>query len=296
MRNKATTIKNKLLKATHEGELKIMQKTLRCAVLEDGSRILSGGAIFRAFDRPSGGSYWNKPGVHRLLESYTVQQYITPEIKKITTEIIYLDKNNNLKKGFAAEMLPAICDLYLEARKDNRLMKNQLRMAEASEMMVRSLANVGINALVDEATGYQMDRPESALQKLLNLYLTKEYSHWEKVFPNKYYEEIFRLKGWIMNKTESQKRPGCIGNYTNDLIYSRLAPGIREELKVRQDDNKYIRYHQFLTNELGHPALSQHMHTVIAFMKASSSWDDFYTMMERALPKKSDQFLIEATA
>jgi hypothetical protein len=38
------------------------------------------------------------------------------------------------------------------------------------------------------------------------------------------------------------------------------------------------------------------MHTVIAFMKASSSWDDFYTMLERALPKKDEKFLLEMTS
>jgi hypothetical protein len=45
----------KILKATHEADLEIGGKKLPCAVLEDGTRIISRNAIFRAFERTKRG-------------------------------------------------------------------------------------------------------------------------------------------------------------------------------------------------------------------------------------------------
>jgi hypothetical protein len=41
-----------------------------------------------------------------------------------------------------------------------------------------------------------------------------------------------------------------------------------------------------LTDEVGHPALAQHLYLVIGFMKASSSWDGFINMLDRVVQKK----------
>ena len=45
----------KILKATHQGSLKIGDKELECAVLENGARVISRNAVFRAFSRTKRG-------------------------------------------------------------------------------------------------------------------------------------------------------------------------------------------------------------------------------------------------
>ena len=45
-----------------------------------------------------------------------------------------------------------------------QIMASRSRLAEVSEL---NLAKVGINALIDEATGYQATRPSDALKKML---------------------------------------------------------------------------------------------------------------------------------
>jgi P63C domain len=93
---------------------------------------------------------------------------------------------------------------------------------------------------------------------------------------------------WRLWKT---RRPGIVGSYTNDLVYERLAPGILEQLEKLnpkyQHGNRRGRHHQLLTDDVGHPALAQHLHAVIGLMRASSAWDQFYRMMNRAFPKRS---------
>ena len=44
------------LRSTHEGILKIGDKELPCAVLSDGTRVLTATAVFHSFDRPRKGN------------------------------------------------------------------------------------------------------------------------------------------------------------------------------------------------------------------------------------------------
>jgi hypothetical protein len=158
-------------------------------------------------------------------------------------------------------------------------------------MLMRALAHVGIVALVDEATGYQEFRERNALQALLDRYLRKELAAWASTFPNDFYHEIFRLRGWQWQSI-SAHRPRLVGKLTKDIVYARLAPGILKQLEGRNptDEKGYrrARHHQWLTEEVGHPALAQHLHAVIAFMRVSKTWYQFYGMLDQAFPRRGD--------
>ena len=159
-----------------------------------------------------------------------------------------------------------------------------------------SLAHVGIVALVDEAAGYQEIRSKEALQALLDAFLQKEFAAWAKRFPDQFYKEMFRLRGLAWNKL-SVKRPQYIGKLTNDVVYERLAPGILEELQHRnpkdEKGRRLGRHHRLLTDDIGHPALARHLRAVIGLMRASSNWEQFHKMLNRAFPKKGDVFQLE---
>jgi hypothetical protein len=49
---------------------------------------------------------------------------------------------------------------------------------------------------IDEATGHQEVRDRLALQEILDKYLRKEFAKWAKRFPDEFYIEMFKLKGW----------------------------------------------------------------------------------------------------
>ncbi|KAF0674379.1 P63C domain-containing protein, partial [Profundibacterium mesophilum] len=185
-----------------------------------------------------------------------------------------------------------ICDIWLQARQDGALNPQQADRAQAAEIVMRGLADLGIIGLVDEATGYQDTRDHDALQAILDKYLQKEFAAWAKRFPDAFYREIFRLRGWSWNAM-SVARPGVVGRYTNDIVYQRLAPGILEELQAMnpttEEGRRSRRHHQFLTEDIGHPALAQHLHAVIGLMRASATWEQFKTMLDRAFPKKGTQ-------
>ncbi|MFB5089494.1 P63C domain-containing protein [Psychrobacillus sp. PGGUH221] len=281
----------KILKATHFGKLNLGEKELTCAVLEDGSRIISRSAVFRAFGRTKRGRkkgeirVANMPELPSFIDANNLAKYINGEVKEfLFNPVVYKAQNGREVEGYKAELIPLMCDVYLSARMDNVLTKQQENLAIASEILVRSLSKLGIVALVDEATGYQAERDKDDLQRLLSKYISKELLPWTKRFPDEFYQEMFRLREWNY-PTPSGQRPGIVGTYTNQFVYDHLPPGVKEELKKNNPSvspgRRKWKHHQFLTEDIGNIHLEKHLIKVITLMQASDNWNEFIKKFNR---------------
>ena len=157
------------------------------------------------------------------------------------------------------------------------------------DILIRSLAAVGIIALVDEATGYQRIREECALATILERLTAKEFNPRTQTFDFEFYQQICRLRG--CPSILSIKRPSIIGRYTNDFVYERLAPGELEEMNrdnpvIPETKRRRYKHHQWLTPKLGHPKLKQRVWAVIVPMRAAPCWNVFRRNLDIALPKR----------
>lgn len=96
----------------------------------------------------------------------------------------------------------------------------------------------------------------------------------------------------LRKKQGKGQGPRVIGKYIKDIVYARLAPGILEELQAgNPPDDKGRRkgkHHQLLTEDVGHPALAQHLHAVIGLMRASDTWEQFQKLLNKALRPRTD--------
>lgn len=283
-------------KATHVGELHIGELAIDCAVLPEGTRVLSQRAVGRALGRGSGAGSKEDAAAQKIpyfLASGNLKSFISNELLVLVTQPHEYrhSKGGGIAYGVAAAALPQICDVWLKAREAGVLSESQKAVAQRAEMLMRGLAHVGIVALVDEATGYQEVRDRLALQEILDTFLNKEFAAWAKRFPDEFYQQMFRLKGWVW-KGMKVNRPQVVGKYTKDIVYARLAPGIVGELEKRNPKsefgNRAAKHHQWLTEDVGHPALAQHLHAVIGLMRASGDWGQFMNMIGRAFPKRGD--------
>jgi hypothetical protein len=280
-------------KATHSGELVIGDLRIDCAVLPDGTRVLSQRGVGRALGRGHGGSDWKKQDgdggkLPFFLTSKSVFPFISSDLMALVTQPIQYrtGAGGGVAHGIPATALPMICDVWLKAREAGGLRSApQLTIAQRAELVMRGLAHVGVVALVDEATGYQEVRDRFALQEILDKYLRKELAAWAKRFPDDFYKEIFRLREW---KWDRLRRPGVVAAYTKDIIYARLAPGILSDLERRNPKNdkgqRAGKHHQWLTEEVGHPALEKHIGEVLLLMRVSETWDQFRLVLDRGLP------------
>jgi hypothetical protein len=289
-----------IIQATHgspDRPLKIGDIEIPCYVLADGKRVIvrrgmiSGLAMATGTARTMSTSLEKSADrLTKFIESKSLKPSISDDLAaKIRTPIRFKTTNGVIAFGCEATVLADLCDAVLDARKKGDLHRQQVHIAERCEILVRGFARVGITALIDEATGYQDDRARDALAKILEAFVAKELQKWVRTFPSEFYKELFRLQNWPY--TGKTQRPALVGRLTNDLVYSRLAPGVLEELRrVNPPDEKGRRKHkhfQHLTPDLGHPKLVEHLVVVTALLKASTTWDQFKDLINRAKPKQT---------
>ena len=282
----------KLPKATHQGILRIMGKELPCVVLDDGRRVITQKSVFEAFDRPRRGKKnknLDSVNVPSVIEANNLRPFISDEILSRTQPIEYLITNKSKAVGYSAEIIPIVCKIYMSGRKKGVLTPGQERIADLSEILINVLSEIGIIGLIDEATGYQSIRPRDALEAYLNKILSKELAAWCKKFPDIYYENIYKIRGWPQF-SNSKNKFSCVGTYTNDLVYSRIGEDVLKELKERTPDTSKTKMHQWLTVDTGHPLLSKHLNEIITLQKVAIAqgfgWKRFMDLVDEILPKK----------
>jgi hypothetical protein len=273
--------------SSEDTPLQIAEHALDCYVLEDGTRVLSQAGFLRALGR-------NKRAATRslevppMLQGAGLERFLTPEILQKAQPIAFRTPNGLRASGYRAELLPQVCEIYLQARDAGTLAPNQRAVAKQAEILMRGLATVGIIALVDEATHYQELRARDALARILEAFVAKEIQAWIRTFPDDYYREIFRLRGLEFPR-DSVSRPQYFGHLTNDIVYKRLAPGVLDELKrvtLRADDGRpKHKYFQRLTSNLGYPKLREHLGSIVTLMKLSGDWRDFEEKIDRIHPR-----------
>lgn len=282
-----------ILKATHDGAIELGNSSIPCANLPDGRRVITQSGFMRALGRArqAKGREYYKGDVNlpAFLTAQNLKPFISNVLEVTSSQVEFRLKNGNIAYGYAADLLPEVCDVFIKAERAHALKVNQKHIADRAHIIMKGLAHVGIAGLIDEATGYQEVRDRKALAAILDKYLRKELAAWAKKFPDEFYKEMFRLRGWTWHFL---KRPAYVGKLTNDVVYERIAPGLLDELKERSPKNDQGKrkgtYQQLFTDDIGHPALAQHLHAIIGLMRASATWDGFYRLIQRAFPKKGD--------
>lgn len=298
---------------TFKSEVNLAGTKLPCAVIKGPNgikRVLSETGITEAvLGAGSGASFRKKKKVAQeegvflplFIAPSQLDPFISDDLRHgVLKPIDYLD-GERLVRGYDAEALVEVCNVWLKAREAGALQGQQLAKAQNAEILLRSLGKLGIAGLVDEVTGYQHARPQRALEQYFELLVGKELGKWAKRFPDEFYENMYRLRGWTWTGREGGNNTySVVSYYTTDLIYSRMAPGLLDELRRKIPKNEKGkqagRLHQMLTDDIGHPALQQHLHAVMMFMRLAIAngygWAKFMHMVDRVMPKLNDTLLL----
>jgi hypothetical protein len=283
-------------RATHLGLLRITELVVPCAVLEDGTRLVSHRGVADVLGRARGGKSTaiedgDLPAVFAP-SNLTKGNDSHPFRMENFVPIAYRDpRGGRIAMGLRAELLPEICELWLRARDEGLLRANQVHTAARADLLMRGFARTGVIALVDEATGYQRDRALGELQTILERYIAKELLPWTKRFPDDFFAQTFRLHKWRF-VPGSVRRPRCVGTFINRVVYERLPPGVLEDLQRVNPavaGRRRHKHHQLLTVDIGNAHLERHLTGVIALMRASSALPRFLTLLDRVYPHLGTQ-------
>jgi len=293
---------SKIPVAKYRGQIEIDPFKISCAVLDNGQRVLVDRSLANALGIKGSGAYWQKKkeGKGAVLPEYISANYLKPFISekaeiKLSTPVIYKDSEGQINEGIDATVLIDICDIWQKADKEGALENraNAKVAAENAYVIFKGFANVGITALVDEATGYQYDREKDELQKILKQYISEELLPWQKRFPDLFYKELFRLNGWDFTVNGIKKRPGVIGTWTKKLIYEQLPKGVLKELEKNvpksEAGNKTVRFHQLLTDDIGNPHLTAQVNQIVTLFQLSDNMKHMWTQFEKLRARQSGQ-------
>lgn len=277
--------------------LRIGEIEIECYVLEDGTRVVTQGGFLTALGRHRKANTrpQSEEPMPPILQGKAIFPFVTEEILEKSRPITFRLPSGARASGYNAEVLPMVCEVYLQARQAGVLPHNQEHVALRAEVLVRGLAHVGIIALVDEATGYQETRAKDALARILEAFIAKELQPWITTFPEDFYRQMFRLRG-LEFPTASVRRPQYFGHLTNDIVYKRLAPGVLEELKKvtprSESGRAKSRYFQHLTSNVGYPKLREHLGSVVTLMKLSKTWADFTWKLDEIHPRVGETMVL----
>ncbi|MDM5187313.1 P63C domain-containing protein [Bacillus sp. DX4.1] len=267
-----------------EADLYIGDTKLQCSVLNDGRRVIKDTSLFAALDRKRKGET-RIEGFPPIIGSKSLAALLMdmyPEHLSTITPFEVAQFNGKTGKWYDANTIPIICDIYMEAEKRSVITASQQHVLDKAKILLRSLARVGITALIDEATNYQSSRGKDELQILLEEFISEELRAYSKEFRSEYFEQIFRIYGRPYDPT-TQKRPKFFAWFTRTYVYDMLPPNIFEKLdemnpliynsQTGRTDRKF-RLFQHLSDE-GIQYLQNHLEGLISVMKLSSDKDDF---------------------
>ncbi|MBV1796745.1 P63C domain-containing protein [Siccirubricoccus sp. G192] len=255
--------------AKWRGKIDLGGNELDCYVLNDETRVLSSGSTTKAIAKIERGS----------LQDYIGQKALNPFIDKdkILQETIRftIPGTQWAAIGITTEHFELICRGYVQALYEGaNLTERQREIAIRCAMLTAGLTRIGLDALVDEATGYQYDRAEDALQVKLRAFISEELRAWEKTFPDQLWEEFGRLTGW---KTPLQTRPKWWGKLVTELIYDTLDEDVAKYLKENKPPPG-VRWHQQLTDNVGVRQLVSRCYEVVGMAKTC---DDIHELRQR---------------
>ncbi len=297
-------MENKVLKAKYGSDktpLQLGELSIPCYVLEDGTRVFSGRGIQKILGSTATSGKW----LEKFVNSDEISPYLA--VKKTGISSV-LDKLSSPIKfyrpsaggsqsetyGYEVTLLIDICDAIISSSETGKF--NDESIIKNANIIIRAVAKVGIIALVDEATGYDKEkkRAKDELQKFLTQFLSDEASKWVKTFEDSFFEMIYKMRGWNWNMTN--KRPGVVGQWINNIVYERIAPLTLSTLNDKNPKNekgyRKDKHHQFFTEDIGKPKLKEYLASVEALGRASDyNWDIFMELLDRAFPKQPQKII-----
>lgn len=267
--------------AKWRGSIDIGGEEIDCYVLDTEQRVISLRATMKAIANADSGNLGSYIGVTAL------KPFINKD--KVLGELIEFSiPGTNLKGlGMTTEHFELICRGYVQALYHGAALTDRQReIAIKCAVLTAGLTRTGLDALIDEATGYQYERAEDALQVKLRAFIAEELRAWEKTFPDALWEEFGRLTNW---SEPLRSRPKWWGKLVIELIYNTLDPDVARYLRENKPPPD-IRWHQQLTADVGVRQLVSRCYEIIGIAKTCNDIKELKAKVAQHYGKDPVQF------
>jgi hypothetical protein len=284
--NSDTSISIQPPEAKWPGVIELNDVEIPCYVLDDGRRVISRTAALAYLTQGKGGgkfdSYFGVEAIKPFLPSDLEEQFFDIYISNVVNRDV---------KAMSASVFIDICRAYARARDTGALTSDtQVQIAIRASMALAAFAKTGIEAAIDEATGYQYEREEDALRVKLKKWFVEEMRAWEKTFPDELWIQFGRLTRW---RGTINQRPKYWGKLVNELVYGYLDPDVLEWLRAHVPQPRHGRnYHQWLSAQFGLRRLVEHIWKLIGIATQCHDMADLRRRMAEEHGRERVQFTL----
>lgn len=219
-------------------------------------------------------------------------------VDALKSPLRYRPEGGAVAEGIPGFVIRRILGVWVRAYEAGELGPSQEKVAVTAKVILNGLADTAIDALIDEATGYQKRRAHDDLQKILAVYVLPEFRRYQTKFPISYYEQIYRVMGWPFDASSSA-RTSYIGKLTNRLIYDRMPIGVHDAIKKKNPVDPLTKRRkrknfQLLTEGQGEPHLDDLIKSTITLLRATPNgqWKFFEMLFKQAYPPQQGELFI----
>jgi hypothetical protein len=278
--------------ARWRGLLNIVGLEVPCYVLDSGEKIIGRTSATELLTGIKGGGALEKYIGVKALEPFINSDLVLERM--VPFRLLEVEGLEKAVKGLPADLMIEVCQGFVAALQSSfdlqspypKMTDRQRQMAIKASMFLSACAKIGLEALIDEATGYQYERAEDALQVKLRAFIADELRAWEKTFPDELWAEFGRLTGW---KGSLNSRPKWWGKLVIEMVYETLDDDVAAYLKNNKPPAG-IHWHRQLTENIGVRALVSRCYEVIGMAKTCTNMRELRDRVAQHYGRKIVQF------
>jgi hypothetical protein len=149
----------------------------------------------------------------------------------------------------------------------------------------RKFGSFGVRVWIQRITGWD---GQYRKQRLLEGFVDQAVRNRDSCFKDDFYKMLYRKRGGAWVSRDPKSRPGCVGTWTNEVVYERLTDGLKEELRqVNPKVNGRTKNRDYChLKDFGADRLDAHFYALqaISNLCPDGDWDMFKRFVQRAFP------------
>lgn len=260
------------LKAIAEG--KMLDGLIECYVLENGRRVISQRGIVKALTTQNAAE--NDGRKAGDFEQYLAKLPENHRPKSTDASLEFERPGGGIASGREGSFFVDLCQSYVAAFVAGELHHKQVKLAMRAMVVLSALAKVGIEALIDEATGYQQHREHNALERRMKEVLRFEAGKWELCFSTNLVRALAPLWGFVYT---NGKHPTGLQNAYGRIYDTLLGKEMASEMRRRNANPGNNNHHQLL-QDAAKSALRDNLAVIELLAKQSGTRDEFWARVD----------------
>lgn len=238
-----------------------------CYVLDDGRRVLSQRGILKHIAGRA-----DQSDLSKYLDAVNDDE-AKRGLSQSDGAFSFLSGGGTRCIGREAKDVAAVASFFVTAALDGTLPADKIHLAINANKLLSALATIGLEALIDEVTGFEKERQARFLEDRIALYIVDDPQTYKRLWTARLTKtmcDTFRV-AYDKSKGFPVFLTGIAGKLYDAILSSDLVDVVRE----KDPHAKGIKYHQHFTDQ-ARKVLAAELSVVETLALQSANKDEFW--------------------